>query len=238
MIEAAYVLALDKRKDLIPPLEKQVNDLFGIPLNKFWVGEGEDPSIEYNWIDKDVFPTNLIDNRPGGWNYGTGISSIRHYRAHISHKKIISYAESINAKNLLLLEDDAIFLPRAKNILEKLEKNISYLEYDLIYIGHHAWQYFEDKAISTNIDIEKAYEEKKSCYLYHVSQVGKFNIGGFHAVIINNSAYPKLLSLPARQPLDSMVNANYPYFNRFLICPKIVADPQGFSYCDNREVKR
>jgi hypothetical protein len=236
MIDAAICLSLDKRKHLIPALAEQVKDLFSIEMQTFGVGEGEDPNFKYDWVDKNSRPLHGIN--PGcQWNYGTGISSIRHYRAHISHKFIIDQARSKGYKNFLLLEDDAVFLSRAKSVLESLE---FIPEFDLIYLGWHAWQYENDKAVGQNISIEKNWEKTGKTYLLHVGQINgfKFNIGGFHAVIINESAYEKLLNMPCREPLDSMVNQNYQDFNRFIIIPKIVGDPCGWSYCDNREVKR
>lgn len=230
MIDAAYILCIDQRKELWAALEEQVEDLFDVTPTKFICGSGDDKDLNYSWVDKDEYPAI-------GWQYGTGISSARHYRAHLAHKKIIAKAMKSKNKNFLLLEDDAIFMERAKEGLRQLNDMSEMLrEADLIYLGWHAHEYSNDQAIGINLDIEKQYLENEFRCFYNEKPI--YNVGGFHAVIINKSAYKKLLNTQVYNPLDSIINHNPDLFNRYLLVPKIVRDPEGYSYADCREVKR
>lgn len=229
-IDNITILCIDKRKHLWAALEEQVEDIFDITPTKFICGSGDDKDLKYDWIDKDIYPTE-------GWRYGTGISATRHYRAHLAHKKIIAKAMKAKHESVLLLEDDAIFMERAKEGLRQLNDMSAMLrEADLIYLGWHAHEYVNDKAVGINLDIEKQYLENEFRCFYGEKPI--YNVGGFHAVIINQSTYKKLLNTPIYNPLDSIVNHNPDLFNRYLLVPKIVFDPQGWSECDQREVKR
>jgi hypothetical protein len=221
-----YILCLDKRKALWPKLESDIECMFCVKPRKFICGEGEDKSLNYDWVDKGVVA-------PPVWRFGTGISANRHFRAFCGHKKITMEAKTEGHDGIILFEDDAVIdTKRIKEfILNCLQETVGY---DLIYFGWHAFEYCNDKAVGFNLSIEKDYEAGTPMSLLDVD----FPVGGFHSVFICKTAFEKLLDMHPYEPLDSMVNRNASEFKRAIVVPKCVFDPEGWSYCDNREVRR
>lgn len=229
MFNNVCILALDKRKDLWQPLQVDCEER-GWSTRLFIVGDGSDSSLkyEYDWIDKDI-------TVPPEWMWGTGVQALHHYKAHLSHKKILKMALKEDWPQFLLLEDDSQILDRADDILPQIELEINALcgNYDLIYFGWHCWEYENDIPVGTNLLIEQKYKEDGLGCLLRQKKVG-----GFHGVLINRSAYWSLLSLPAFQPLDSMVNNFANHLNRYICVPKVIDVVDTFSYCENRFVSR
>jgi hypothetical protein len=231
-IDKAICLTLDKRYEMASKLDEQVRQHLNTPFEMFLCGEGEAKTL-YNFIDKDLYPGSQ-------WQYGNGQGAIHHYRAHLAHKKIIKRAKHEELSNFLLLEDDAVLLNRQTLLKEGcwwdsvIEDEIYSLEdFDLLYLGWHCFEFNGDIAIGYNEEIEASYIEKGWCWLECPQ-----NIGGFHAVVINHTAYDKLLELPIAAPIDHLVNLNREKFNRRIFVPKIFHTKDSFSYCEQRMVIR
>ena len=128
------------------------------------------------------------------------------------------------------MEDDAVI----RNFNPKLSiETISH--FDLLYLGWHCFEYVNDRAVGRNLTIERRYNQTG---VHHMENARYFNVGGFHSVVINETAYNKLLNLPMVEPLDSLVNKNKELFERYIFIPKLVEDPSGWSVCDGRMVNR
>ena len=76
MLDKVIILAIDERKHLWQNLINQVKDYFNLEAELFICGDGKH-GVDYNWIDKSILPW-------GGWDYGSGEQSIRHFRAHVA----------------------------------------------------------------------------------------------------------------------------------------------------------
>ncbi len=224
VINKAIILSLDKRMDMVADLHNQCIAK-GWNTELFVVGSGSDPSLEYNWVDP-------IDTDPR-WNYASGVSSYRHYCAHLSHRKILQKAIAEDYPSILLLEDDAILLSRLESVLSGLEDQIQSANLDLLYLGHWAFEIVNHKHAGYNLMIEDMYKNSGLTTLLSVDRCG-----GFHGVLINKSAYSKLLSLPPVAPFDHQVNLNSHMFRRRIVCPKVVHVRSCFSHCENEFVER
>jgi hypothetical protein len=223
MIKDVIILCLDKRRELWEDLTSQCLKK-GWTVHQFIVGDGTDPRLRYKHIDKSTITP--------GWQWGTGIGAIRHCNAFHSHRSIIKYAVKKELSNILLLEDDSYILDRYDYIMDKLEDNILSTTIDLLYMGWHAFEFDGDYAVGKNSIIEKEWAENQKCELLPIN----FNVGGFHAVWINNSAYIPLLNFPATVPMDC--HCNYSHLDRYMISPKVFHVKNTFSYCENKEVTR
>ena len=220
----SIIMTLDKRIHLAEELEQQCRDK-GFDVKKFISGDGLNKDLQYDNID--FFTT------PDIWQWGTGISALRHYRAFLTHKAIIKYAIKKQLDGFLLLEDDSYFLDRYDEILDKLNyEDIYHQSCDLLYLGWHAFEFNGDYAVGKNIEIEKNWAEEKKCEVLPIN----FNVGGFHAVYVNSSAYATLLNFSAITPMDSQ--CNYSNLNRAMIIPKLLHVRSCHSYCENRFVQR
>lgn len=223
MINKVIILALDKRKDLWRVLREDCNKR-NWDTRAYIVGSGTDSELRYDSID----PLAISPS----WRYASGVSAYRHYCAFVSHQKIIRMALSNGWNNILLLEDDSYLLhDRLDKILPEIAYEIP--QYDLIYLGWWAFEMDNHLHAGTNLTIEKMYREEEKFGLSSIPQCG-----GFHAVIINKSAYVKLLSLPPVAPMDYQVNLNSHMFSRRIVLPKLVHVRSTYSYCEDSFVQR
>ncbi len=217
MIEKTIILSLDQRIEISQKLYNQCINK-GWDVERFIVGEGN-KDLQYDWIDKDFFPDK-------SWKWGGGEQAIHHFRAHLAHKKIIIKAMKNKYNNFLLLEDDAILLPRFETVFNQLVGQIINKEWDLIYLGYHAWEYEKDIPTGMNIVVENLYNKNHKCHLLKPHKA----IAGFHGILINNSAYYKLLTTPIEYPLDHMMNMSSSKLKRFMCVPIIIDVIDTFSY--------
>lgn len=224
MIDNVIILCLDKRRDLWTELTKQCVKR-GWTVHQFFVGDGTDGRLRYKYIDKsEVHPD---------WRWGTGIGALRHCNAFRSHKEIVKYAIRKEFPNFLLLEDDAYILDRYDAVMNSLSDELSSNQIDLLYLGWHAFEFSGDYAVGKNHVIEQEWNERRVSELLPVN----FNIGGFHAVWINNTMYTRLLNLPAICPMDSQCNIMRD-INRYMITPKVFHVRSGYSSCEDKIVIR
>ena len=225
MIDAVYVLALDKRKDFIPPLEKQVNDILGLPLNKFWCGGGADPLIKYDHIDIPKEECAQFLERPAE-------HSMRgHANAFLCHKKMLfraSYYERV-----LFLEDDAYFIEgRWKSLSEFGKKQIHEDNYDALYLG---WQGREHPNDSDDMDVAEEYYKLTGQGRIDSCKIGGPKISGLHGIVMTQPLMEYLVNV-YKGPLDSYLNSHWALdcFNMFYIRPKIIGSKACFSYCEQK----
>lgn len=224
MINDVIILCLDKRRELWEDLTQQCIKR-GWTVHQFIVGDGCTPGINYKHIDaSEVHPD---------WRWGTGIGALRHCNAFHSHKAIVKYAIRKELPNFLLLEDDAYILDRYNAVMTNLHNDIFSRQIDLLYLGWHAFEFSGDYAVGKNHVIEQEWNEIRASELLPVN----FNVGGFHAVWINNTMYARLLNLPAISPMDSQCNIMRDV-NRYMITPKVFHVKNTYSYCENKVVTR
>ncbi len=189
------------------------------------MGGGSDTSLAYNHIDKPGVPET--------WQWGTGIGAQRHYWAYESHKAILRYAIKKRFDSFILMEDDCCFTSRFDYLYPKVMDDLSIRQWDLVYLGWHCFEFDGDYAIGRNLEIEKRWREEGYYELLPV----RFNVGGFHAVVINSRIYNQLANLPALCPMDSQVN-RMAHLNRWMITPKVFHVRNTYSFCEDKIVTR
>lgn len=224
MVDNVIILCLDKRKELWEDLSKQCEQ-YGWNVHKFIVGNESDSDLRYSYIDKTEISSI--------WRWGTGIGALRHYNAFCSHKQIIKYAIRKQLPNFLLLEDDAYILDRYDAVMNNLHNDIFSRQIDLLYFGWHAFEFNGDYAVGYNTELERLWHEENFCQLMPVT----FNVGGFHAIWINNTMYNRLLNLQPICPMDSQCNIMID-INRYMITPKVFHVHSCYSSCEDRFVTR
>lgn len=225
MINDIICLCLDKRKDLWTSLEADCAEK--IPqakFHKFIVGDGCHDLV-YNHVDP-------AGNVPSTWMWGDGIQAWRHYCAFLSHKEIIKYAINNNIDNFLLLEDDAHILRRYNNVMSQIQLP---KEWDIIYLGWHAFEYENHKFAGTNLRIEEQYKKDGRAYIQELIQCG-----GLFAALINKTLYRTILRLPEIAPIDSQINLLK--FNNSIkaynVIPMSIYTKSGISNCEGIYIER
>lgn len=240
MIDAVYCVCLDKRKDLWSTLEKQVNDIIGLPLNKFIVGNGQDATLNYDLIDQP-FSRDMFNY----CKYGTPITIAAHANCFLSHKAILKQVKSKGYKNVLLLEDDAHIIADRWNLIMKDGWIYSFIKgdnreltsWDLIYAGWWVQKTREDTG--DQLLVEKAWRDTGEWAVKKVPTIPEVynKICGFHGVIINESAYDRLIEAEYG-PMDSWVGNHMDELKLFYTLPKVITAKSCFSYGENGFVER
>lgn len=223
----AICLCLDKRKEHWPALQKQVEDL-GMEFIPYVCGNGEDSDLKYDQID---------DKNPDvrGWGYSKEGHQINHWNALKGHKGITQKAKDLDLKSFLLLEDDALILNRAVNILERMNGDIweIYLGgYDLVYLGWWRGNELDD----FNTTIEDNY--KNLDYIFSLPIDPNTPVAGLHGCIIRNTIYDFILNCPMNNPLDSQFVKNRENIPSLMICPKIIHTKDMWSHTEGCLLQR
>lgn len=224
MINDVIILCLDKRRELWEDLTQECIKR-GWTVHQFIVGDGSDPQLKYRYIDRPEISSL--------WRWGTGLGALRHYNAFRSHKEIIKYAIRKQLPKFLLLEDDAYILNRYDAVINNLHNDISSRQIDLLYLGWHAFEFNGDYAVGYNTELERLWLDESFCQLMPVT----FNVGGFHAVLIHNTIYNRLLNLQPICPMDAQCNVMLDV-NRYMITPKVFHVKNTYSYCEDKIVIR
>lgn len=215
------VLCLDKRQELWSELIPQLSFL-SYSVHPFYVGDGDIlPPEQYNKI-------NWSREHMGAWGYGqTDYFKWRHWNASISHRMMIKRAKDNGWKRFLLLEDDVYITDRFNHVWCSL--NAFYTEeiknMDLFYLG---W-WIGDENDEWNKSIEQNYFNGKS---YEVGIKRATQIGGLHAVIINESMYDTILNFPWNNPIDMQLNGIHDKIQSYYVCPKIIHVKSVYSHCE------
>ena len=224
MINNVVILGLDKRKDLWLDLEKQCLDK-GWTTDIYIVGDGSDTSLKYNRIDKEPLPDKWI------WR-GTGDPQ-KAYWAFLSHQEIIKRAQEQKIEHLLLLEDDTYLTDRFNSVWSSVEPKLSKIDWDIIYLGWHAFEYNNHLFSGKNLYIEETYNKNRGHGLLQIEQCG-----GLFGVLINKSLYSKILEFKPIKPVDSQLNDIRKTINSYNVVPIIIWLKSCFSECEQQIIKR
>lgn len=214
------ILALDKRKDSWEELVKEC-ETFTDQVYPFIVGDGELLDVrDYDKINVDV---KLMKY----WGYGLEDKKVRHWNAMISHRMMIKRAKAAGWSRFLMLEDDAYITNRFKQVTESIN-GLDLNEIDLLYLG---W-WIGDENDKWNKDVEEKYNNGEAC----IQELRR--AGGLHGVVINESMYDKILSLPLSNPIDSQLNQIHSSINSLVLLPKVIHIKSLYSECEGRLIER
>jgi len=217
LFDEAICLCLDKRQAEWTQLAEDFEKRFGQPMQKCIAGAGEIfPKEYYNHID--VKPEQ-VDLRY--WGYGRADLKIHHYNAFLCHKKMLTYAKQKGLKRVLFLEDDSYFTDRYEKVINLLPK----IDFNLLYLG---WWIG-----ATNPDIEEAYKTIGQCGIANVD-----TLGGLHGVIIDETMYDYMLTLPPINPIDSQLNLIHSRIQSYYVYPKLIHVKSIFSNCEQCTIER
>jgi len=170
--EDVYYINLDSRIDRRKKFEKRSKDV-GIEPNRFSAitpNEGEYPPLR-NASDLDT----LLHKFKVGCT--------------MSHQAVIKIAKENKLNNVLIFEDDCVFLDGFKNELIKYVNELKSLEWDMFYLGGEPTNYCE----------------KVTENLYWCNQGGMY---AAHAYAVNNSFYDRIISFDPYNILIDMMYIN------------------------------
>lgn len=220
MIDRAICLCLDKRCGEWASLLEQCEKV-NIEFIPFVAGQEHYPWLAYDRRD--------VDEDTSGWGYGHPDKKINHLNAFRCHQEMIKLAKDCGFKNILLLEDDAVILKRFVVVMPHINEIISDLDFDLLYLGH--WLGEND---SINLDYDNFYDDGELIMIKKATMVG-----GFHGVVIQNTIYDFLLSLPPVNPIDAQLNIyGHHRLKSYIVLPKIIHVKNIMSNCEGCIIQR
>jgi len=165
LFEKIIVINLDRSPDKREKISKQLDSL----------------KLDYTVLSG--FDGNLITNgsfeslqKSGGYNYRPELKkklTKTHMACSLSHVFAINLAKSMNYKNILVIEDDAVICEDFNDRILLVEKEVP-KDWEHIYLGGMIWTDF----IPTRRRAEHIYESTV--------------ISGTHAYVLNCNAYSKL----------------------------------------------
>lgn len=136
----------------------------------------------------------------------------------------------------LLLEDDAYIIEdRWENGWDQAKEEIIALkgDWDLIYLGWHAFEYENNMHAGRNLIIEERYKNNKKFYLKMINHP----CSGMHGVLVNQRHYERMYGYTPTVPIDSQWN-NDRSLKRYMIQPKLIGLHSCFSMCEQSFVNR
>lgn len=223
MIDRIVCLGLDKRKDMWPKLQEQVQRCFGMPLEIFVAGDGDDPELKYDHIDTHNIGSDFIYTRSKG-----------HYNAYLCHKKIFAKAIADRANSILFLEDDAYIVEDRIHLLfdQKCQHIIQNSLWDLIYLGW--WQKRAGYVSEDREDLEDVWKRYQLFNIEPVPHVPflQHETCGLHGVIIRQPLL-RWLANAAYGPIDCFLHQHFNEINAYFMWPKVVHTYSTWSYCEN-----
>lgn len=181
-IDKAICLCVDKRQKFFQSIQNQLKRV-NIPAKLFIAGDGKLlPNIKYDHIDtEDISPL---------WTYASGQARINNYNVFLCHQKMLQLAKQENLNNVLFLEDDFIILSRFSSIINQIFDKLDKVYWDCCLLGYHRPSMIQD---------EQIYQQNKLISIHKTNDTG-----GFHGVLINKSAFDKLLALQPTQNMDML----------------------------------
>lgn len=238
MIKNIAIMMLDKRLyERSSYLHNNIEQLMGYDLDVCTIISGDGVRLkDQPYYNVDPNPNDHTDIRTiefhKQWHWGTGVSAWRHYCAFLTHKQIIKLAIKNKWDNFLLLEDDAVFTSRFYDVMEKIYPQVP-SQWDIIYLGWHAFEYDNHRLSGKNLEIENEYKKTGLAKLETIQQCG-----GLFATWINSSMYNRILAMPPIAPVDSQLNY---YRNEIIslnVVPMAMYTAGGFSHCENTFIER
>jgi hypothetical protein len=201
IFDRVQCLAVDYRYHELSELREWFADR-DIELDIFLTGKGEVlPSYFYKRID-DPFP--LTNSQ----------------RCYINHKAMIRAAKEAGLKNILLLEDDVVFLDGFDDLFDAAMDDLHELglNWDLLYLGsNHTWA--KTEVVS--------------------SRLLRLHGGTYccHAMAVNHTLFDTILELPMQPgPMDWHLAHQIqpdPRFKCYALWPNLAIQKPGFSTLNN-----
>lgn len=232
MIDAVYMLGIDKRKHMWGSIQDQVKYFLTKELRIFVAGNGQDKDLTYDHIDlpasRELYSKST---------YGNDITRKNHANAFICHQKIFKEALDLGYDNILHLEDDCYFIENRWNTIfpsTLVQDFIDNGDYDALYLG---WQQREYPADTDELTrVEYAWEDSRT---YNIERARPIfiPISGLHAVLLKRSMIERLAKLE-QGPVDSFLNRNLERFKLYYIAPKIIGALECYSQAECRHQKR
>ncbi len=226
--DGAVCLCLDKRKEEWLRLKKEASEL-GIDLKLFIAGNGQDKSIKYNYID-DLAP------RPE-WKGAVKGHEINHYNAFRCHQGMAEMAKKLGYQSTLFLEDDAYFVSKFSDVIDKLQNNNNIIRhiksYPITYLG---WWCLGNDNDDYCLEMQNSYSEKQEIVIRDIPY--GIDLGGVHGAIFREDMYDVILSLPANISLDSQLGFLRHYYPSIKVCPKIIHVKTMYSHTEGSIIKR
>ena len=162
------------------------------------------------------------------------LKRVRHFRAietpeshHIgctlSHRSIIKRAKQQGFKNVLVFEDDAVFVEDTLLYLLNSINELKTLEWDLFYLGGCRWSY--------------QFSKPEGCR--YLQKIDGRSLTSTHAVAYNHTAYEQILNeipdnigdlrvwIETHYAIDQYLNI---IANRFITSPDLVSQPSLLQY--------
>ena len=201
-----FCVLLDKRLEFWEELYTSFNSK-GVQLNPFVVGS---QNLDLQYAHKDV------DTKPPIYTttnmYPSWVNKNNAYNAWLSHRKILIYAYEQNLDRVMIVEDDVAISEDFDQILRSVNNYFYNRHFDLLQFGgyHHN-------------NTEKVSE--------HV--VKTKGSGGWHAVIIDKSIIPLLLSFQPIGPYDWICEQYIqPKYDCYCVHPGIINQKDGYSFVE------
>jgi glycosyl transferase family 25 len=193
--DEVYYINLDYREDRRKLFEERSSSI-GINAKRF-------SGIVPNEGEHDKIESNKLDSRRK-WKVGCTLS----------HQAIIQIAKDSGLQNVLIFEDDCIFLDGFEEKAQKCVNDLKNIEWDLMYFGGQPNQYA--KYISDNL-----------------GQIENGGIYSTHAYAINNTFYDKVLDCGSElyDTID-ILYLNYHSAQRKLLASKDILTLQDVTYSD------
>lgn len=228
-IESVWIAALDRRKEMVSEVEKQVEKYLHLPLNKFWSGSGNDPAIKYDRIDSPA-----TEELFRHCTYGVGEGRKNHANAFLSHREIFRKILSEGYNNALCLEEDIYFVENRWNTIYFSNTVQEFINsesmWDAIYFSWHQEEYPGDSSELNSVEF--AWKEERKFSIERAKPI-YISICGLHAILLNRRLLERLSKINVG-PMDQYLNQNLQRFKLFYIAPQIIGSLASYSAAEGR----
>ena len=165
-----YLLNLDRRKDRYQKMKERLYYVDIKQFSRFSAFDGNDFMYKNQYLQYQLSKKNK--------GIGKNIPSSGSWAILLSMKNLIIDAIHFKYKNILVFQDDLIFIKDFKRKLITMFNHISHLEWKLLYLGasNHYWAKFKSSV-------------KKNSIVYHPNGY----CDGAFAVAINHSIFQEIL---------------------------------------------
>ncbi len=233
MIDAAYCLCLDKRRDLWPAIERSMNELLLLPLRKFIVGDGTDETLLYDRVD--TTNSDVLRSVMPNW---AEHSFRTHANVFLSHRMMLEECVRRKYDSVIFLEDDCYLIEnRIKQVFfsSKVQEFIHKGDWSAIYLGYQAREHAADT--TDNLErAEFAWKERGEFDIVRVRPMYN-SISGFHGILLNKSLI-RHLSQISTGPMDRALQAFYAMYKLYYLEPKVVGCFSSWSFAENKFQQR